>query len=181
MRRPRIAGMGNRCRLPRFFCICTDDRNKNVFPGSLKAQKLSVMRIKENSLGWLALLLAVVFSVGFASCKDDDDDENSGGNIVGTWECEETFGREYSIDIYRFYADGTFEYEYLEGDYSSGNSRVWAESSGTYSFSDGRVTLNYQESTNVDEIGTTYSFGVRISGNEMYVEEYGDGYVFHRK
>ena len=138
------------------------------------------MRIKEKSFGWLALLLAVVFSVGFASC-DKDDDENSGGNIVGTWECEETFGREYSIEIYRFYADGTFEYENLEGDYSSGNSRVWAESGGTYSFSDGRVTLNYQESTNADEIGTTYSFDVRISGDEMYVEEYGDGYVFYRK
>ena len=34
------------------------------------------MRIKEKSLGWLALLLAVVFSVGFVSCdKEDDEDE----------------------------------------------------------------------------------------------------------
>ena len=140
------------------------------------------MRIKEKSLGWLTLLLAVVLCVGFASCDKDDDEENSSrGSIVGTWESEETFGREYSIEIYRFYADGTFEYENLEGDYSSGNSRVWAESGGTYSFSDGRVTLNYQESTNADEIGTTYSFDVRISGDEMYVEEYGDGYVFYRK
>lgn len=136
--------------------------------------------MKKQSLGWLVLLLAVVFSVGFASC-DKDDDENSGGNIVGTWEYEETFGREYSIEIYRFYADGRFEYEYLEGDYSSGNSRVLDESSGTYSFSDGRVTLNYQESTIAEEVGTTYSFDVRISGDEMYVEEYGDGYVFYRE
>lgn len=139
------------------------------------------MRIKEKSLGWLALLLAVVFSVGFASCKDDDDDENSGGNIVGNWEYDETFGSEYLINIYRFYADGTFEYEYRMGDYSSGNSRVLDESSGTYSFSDGRVTLNYQESTIAEEVGTTYSFDVRISGDEMYVEEYGGGYVFYRE
>lgn len=140
------------------------------------------MRIKEKSLGWLTLLLAVVLCVGFASCDKDDDEENSSrGSIVGTWESEETFGREYSIEIYRFYADGRFEYEYLEGDYSSGNSRVLGESSGTYSFSDGRVTLNYQESTIAEEVGTTYSFDVRISGDEMYVEEYGDGYVFYRE
>ena len=64
--------------------------------------------MKKQSLSWLALLLAVVLSVGFASCKDDDDD---GGNtsIIGTWRGDYSSG--YYLITFR--EDGTgVEQEY---------------------------------------------------------------------
>ena len=88
-------GTSNRYRLPRFFVYVPAHRNITVFLGSLEAQKLSVMRIKEKSLSWLTLLLTVVLCVGFASCdKDDDDDEKV--NNPSAW--QDGNGRDEVVD-----------------------------------------------------------------------------------
>ena len=69
--------------------------------------------MKKQSLSWLALLLAVVFSVGFASCDKDDDEPGGDGSLnkehdaslYGEW--VEDSGNRYVFDYYCFYSDGT--------------------------------------------------------------------------
>ena len=39
MRRPRIAGTGNRCRLPRLFRMCTDAQKQKRLPGEFEGTK----------------------------------------------------------------------------------------------------------------------------------------------
>ena len=73
--------------------------------------------MKKQSLGWLVLLLAVMFSVGFVSCDKDDDEEDEGregkgslnkehdATLYGEW-VEDSDNR-YVFDYYCFYSDGT--------------------------------------------------------------------------
>ena len=85
------------------------------------------MRVKEKSLSWLALLLAVVFSVGFASCdKDDDDDGQGSGSIIGTWG--------YNLDTgyvhITFNEDGTGSEDEYDADGGMGEGYLYSASTG---------------------------------------------------
>ena len=96
--------------------------------------------MKKQSLSWLALLLAVVLSVGFASCKDDDDDDKDNGepgteagvglSIVGTWRY--TFSTGYIT--YTFNANGRgseIEVDHAGGNHADNFSYVYDDEEGT--------------------------------------------------
>ena len=143
------------------------------------------MFMKKQSLSWLALLLAVVLSVGFMSCdKDDDDEKNGGGNlaasIIGKWEFTDMEGAGYVVETYSFYADGLYELEGHEGSYSSGGYAYSWEESGTYSLSDNTLILDCQVST---DYGTgRYIYRVKIEGDRLTLADgYGDEDVYYRK
>lgn len=60
-------------------------------------------------------IVAVIMSVNFAACSDDDDEDNNGNNgnnpLVGTW--IDSYG-EGDYFIWKFNADGTgIEQEYM--------------------------------------------------------------------
>lgn len=121
--------------------------------------------MKKQSLSWLALLLAVVLSVGFASCKDDDDEEANGGgtgveagigNIVGTWRY--TFSSGYIT--FTFNADGTgsdIEIDHASENHGSNFSYV-------YDGEEGVVVILYDE-------GYTETYDVVfVNSNVMYLD-----------
>ncbi|MBQ9077172.1 MAG: lipocalin family protein [Muribaculaceae bacterium] len=112
-------------------------------------------------LKYFGLVLMVALCAGFVSCSDDDDEENAaatGGSLVGTWQgvtsyvCEKISGQvydEYTGDAsdmkIEFKSDGTFVwYDYYDEGWH-------ANSSGNYSYSDGRIIISY--STVEDEGG----------------------------
>ncbi len=46
--------------------------------------------MEKKYLSWMTVLLAVVFSMGFVACSDDDDDSKvTVSNLVGTWYFED--------------------------------------------------------------------------------------------
>ena len=70
--------------------------------------------MKKQSSGWLALLLAVMFSVGFASCdKDDDEEDDMSVSIIGKWEYSDMEGAGYVGEVYTFYENGRYDYEMI--------------------------------------------------------------------
>ena len=136
--------------------------------------------MKKQSLSWLALLLAVVLSVGFSSCDKDDDDENSsGGSIVGYWEFREVDDAGYVVEAYRFYADGTYDMEGSEVSYS-GYSDSWGEN-GVYSLSGRTLTLVCHESSD-GYVSGPLTYTVKIDGNKLTLTDE-DGYedVYYKK
>ncbi len=116
--------------------------------------------MKKQSLGWLALLWAVVLSVGFISCDKDDDGEDykphedayenglpgggsedgnqngdsgteAGGGLGIVGSWKHTFSSGYVI--YTFNADGTgseIEVDYADGNHASNFSYVYDEKEG---------------------------------------------------
>lgn len=111
--------------------------------------------MKKQSLSWLVLLLAVVLSVGFASCKDDDDD---GGNtsIIGTWRGDYSSG--YYLITFR--EDGTgVEQEYDRED-GMGEGMLSADPFSWAQDGD-RIIIRYD-----DGYKETYE-DVSISGNTL--------------
>ncbi len=49
--------------------------------------------MEKKYLSWMTVLLAVVFSMGFVACSDDDDDSGvTVSNLVGTWYFEDGEG-----------------------------------------------------------------------------------------
>ena len=167
-------GMGNRYRLPRFFRICTGkQKQKTAFPGSLKAQKLSVMRIKEKSLSWLALLLAVVFSVGFASCdKDDEDDGQGSGSIIGTWG--------YNLDTgyvhITFNEDGTGSEDEYDADGGMGEGYLYSASFSWRQDGD-RIIIKFDD----DDYSQVYEDVSVTSTTLTWTDPYGDREMMKRQ
>ena len=63
-------------------------------------------------------VIAVIMSVNFMACSDDDDEDDKQSNtIIGTWEVTgDTSDEEYNDigDIYTFYSDGTGLLEWVD-------------------------------------------------------------------
>ena len=125
--------------------------------------------MKKLAFNWLAVLLAVVLSVGFSSCKDDDDDDNDGGgggaaagSIVGTW--RQDFSSGYVLIT--FDKDGTGreqEYDTEDGGLAYSDSFSWAQDGNS-------IFLRYE-----DGYRETYT-DVTVSSNTLrWTDE--DGYT----
>ena len=128
-------------------------------------------------MSWLALLLAVVLSVGFASCDKDDDEDNKpdteadggredlddsdeeavSGGIVGTWRYEFSTG----YITMTFNANGTGrerEVDYADGNHSSNFFYFYDEEEGT-------IYIEYDD----EEEGDFYD--IRFAGSDvMYLD-----------
>ena len=57
MRKPRIAGTGNGCRLPRLFRICTDAQKQKRLPGEFEGTK-TIGNENKGKKFWLAGIVA---------------------------------------------------------------------------------------------------------------------------
>ena len=111
-----------------------------------------------------ALLMISATAMVFTSCKKDKDDDN-GGSIVGTWKL--TKGVEYYL------VDGKLQGEKQEDDLSDENFVITftsngkyttkqdgsVEDEGTYSYSDGKLTIKYDGDTDVVKVA--------VSGNTL--------------
>ena len=137
--------------------------------------------MKKQSLGWLVLLLAVMFSVGFASCdKDDDEEDDMSVSIIGKWEYSDMEGAGYVGEVYTFYENGRYDYEYHEGSYGSeyGYSE---EESGVYSLSGNTLTLVCHESSD-GYVPGPLTYTVKIDGNKLTLtDEDGTEDVYYKK
>ena len=57
-------------------------------------------------------IVAIIMSVNFAACSDDDEEGNNGNNpLVGTWIDDDG---SYEAIIWKFNADGTYKYAGLD-------------------------------------------------------------------
>lgn len=100
---------------------------------------------------WSTILLTIIISFGLTSCQDKDDiDSNNKESIIGNWLYEEIENDGYLLDLYSFYNNGTFKHEYYEERYPSTTSS--GEDGGIYSFSSGKLTLDWQRNNGYNEV-----------------------------
>ena len=112
--------------------------------------------MKKQSLGWLVLLLAVVFSVGFASCDKDDDEEDykphkdayeewiSGGG--GRYDEDDGDDEEEELDYFDCLmcdGDGICYFCHGDGIMSSGRDCDYCDGSGLCHRCDGTGRIYY--------------------------------------
>ena len=128
--------------------------------------------MKKLAFNWLAVLLAVVLSVGFVSCKDDDDDDNGGGgggatasSIVGTW--RQDFSSGYILIT--FDRDGTGreqEYDTEDGGLAYSDSFSWAQDDKT-------IILRYEDGyTDTYTVVSVSSTTLKMTDSDGYTETY---------
>ena len=87
----------------------------NRLPGEFEGTNTLTMITKLWKTSWLAVVLALVLGVGFASCDKDDDEPQGNGesmadkehdaSLYGEWIDDN--GNTYVYDYYCFYSDGT--------------------------------------------------------------------------
>ena len=112
-------------------------------------------------------IVAIIMSVNFAACSDDDEEGNNGNNpLVGTWIDDDG---SYEAIIWKFNADGTGIEQLTEG----------GPPTDTYSFTytyDAKttvLTVTYKEDGDLvpTDIDTYY---VTFSGNTMTTRQFFD-------
>lgn len=117
-------------------------------------------------------IVAVIMSVNFAACSDDDDEDNNGNNgnngnnpLVGTWIDDDG---SYEAIIWKFNTDGTGIEQLTEG----------GQPADTYSFTytyDAKTTvlsITYKDDVSlIPEVDTYY---VTFNGNTMTTKEFGE-------
>jgi len=104
------------------------------------------------------VLMAVLVSVGFAACSDDDDDIGNVSNIYGTWEATHNEGWQK--------ANGKLDDEW---DLDASELKEEGEAE-RYTFTeDGKVTMYYWSGSRwyLDE-----TCDYTISGNKLRIEDY---------
>ena len=52
-------------------------------------------------------LIAVIMSVSFTACSDDDKDDKQSNTVIGTWQVTTSTYSEEVGDTYTFYSNGT--------------------------------------------------------------------------
>ena len=112
-------------------------------------------------------VIAVIMSVNFVACSDDDEDKGSSNPIVGTWQEDEGNGNYF---VWKFNADGTgIEQEYYNG-------QLYEPDTFTYTYDEKTtvLTITYKEEGDLiaEDIDTYY---VTINGNTMEVRFFWDG------
>ena len=101
-------------------------------------------------------IIAVIMSVNFTACSDDDEDETATNPLIGTW--QEVDNPNYNI--WTFKADGTgTEQEYYQGNWEDPYSFTY-----TYDSKTSILVINYGEHAGEDEID---SYDVTIDGSTM--------------
>ena len=101
-------------------------------------------------------VIAVIMSVNFTACSDDDEDEAVANPLIGTW--QETDDDNYLL--WTFKADGTgTEQEYYQGNLDEPYSFTY-----TYDSKTSILVINYGEHAGEDEID---SYDVTIYGSTM--------------
>ena len=72
-------------------------------------------------------IVAVIMSVNFTACSDDDEDDKQSNTIIGTWEVtgDSDSDEEYNAigEIYTFYSNGTVLNEW-ENDFYTYNYKL---------------------------------------------------------
>ena len=112
-------------------------------------------------------VIAVIMSVNFAACSDDDEDKGSSNPIVGTWQEDEGNGNYF---VWKFNADGTG----IDQEYYNGQLEEPVTFTYTYDIKTTVLTITYKEEGDLiaEDIDTYY---VTINGNTMKVREFWDG------
>ena len=107
-------------------------------------------------------IIAIIMSVNFAACSDDDDDNP----IVGTWRSEvDNYG--YS-DSYTFNADGSGIWqEFKDG------KQIDSESF-KYSLDGDKITFTWSD-------GETYTSTFSISGNRLTIKDNSDSVTYTKQ
>lgn len=106
-------------------------------------------------------IVAVIMSVNFAACSDDDDEGTNGSNpFVGIWIDNEV--------IWKFNADGTGIEQHLEG----GQPEDTYLFTYTYDAKTTILTITYKDDVSlIPEVDTYY---VTFNGNTMITKEFGE-------
>lgn len=127
------------------------------------------------------MLIAVLFSVGLASCSSDDDDEPADPSthdpaLVGTWVNTNSDSDWTETEVLKFSANGKFEakftYEDSEEKFAFKYGGLWSTSANKLK---GEIT--YSDDSEEVEIGSVQVSEYSISGDKLYIE----GMVYTRK
>ena len=116
-------------------------------------------------------IVAVIMSVNFAACSDDDDEGTNGSNpLVGTWICD--YGTE--VVAWKFNTDGTGVEQFSEG----GQPDDIYPFIYTYDAKTTILTITYKEDgdlipTDVDTYYATFSGNI-MTTRQFFDDEIGD-------
>ncbi|WP_044266488.1 hypothetical protein [Bacteroides timonensis] len=119
-------------------------------------------------------IVAVIMSVNFAACSDDDEEETPTNPLIGTWYEEPDTNGNYMVSTYN--ADGTgSEKEYYQGKFEEPYSFTYSYDKNT-----SIVTLHYVEEGYEDETDKYY---ITFNGNTMVMKDVDYGYesTWHKK
>ena len=124
------------------------------------------------------MLIAVLFSVGLASCGDDDDDpadpSTHDSALVGTW-VNTISGSDWTETAeVKFSANGKFENKIVYKD--SEETEVY-KYGGLWSTSSNKLTVECTYSDDPDEVGEVRTMIYVVNGNTCIV----DGETFTKK
>lgn len=125
----------------------------------------------------LFITLLTLLSVSATSCDDDKNEPKSQKTIVGKWTWSEQEGSYYLIETYTFKSDGTYLWQYKEGDSYSTHS---GEQSGKYIYDNEfkQLTLYDRQGDQVHSERVTYD--VKFTSSTMLLikdeEVYGPYY-----
>lgn len=111
-------------------------------------------------------IVAVIMSVNFAACSDDDDEGTNGSNpLVGTW-IED--GEAFEVVVWKFNTDGTGVEQFFEG----GQPDDTYLFTYTYDAKTTVLTITYKDDVSlIPEVDTYY---VTFNGNTMITKAFGE-------
>lgn len=135
------------------------------------------MKTFKNYFYPIAVILFALLSVTFTSCSDDDDDSGSASDLVGTWESclwiyQEKLDGKLVTDIsdndnnlrILFNEDGTYEVRCYE------NNKWEFDGSGTWSYKNGVLTINGDDSNGIELLDGTEKISVDLKNLKIIYE-----------
>lgn len=92
-------------------------------------------------------IIAVIMSVNFMACSDDDEEDKQSNTVIGTWQVTASTYNEEIGDTYTFYSDGKGLLEWEDND---GND------SGTFKYKVNSdyttISIDYEDGDGYEEI-----------------------------
>lgn len=124
---------------------------------------------------WIAVMLVALMALSLIACGSKGSESGAGDGIVGTWELDHGIGDEgkQAVDMIKafgitmsitFKADGT-------GSIDSEGMGQSDSQSFNYTYENGKLTIEGADGSN----------NIKISGNELTLEQDGVGMVFKKK